>query len=207
MREIFIQNQEILSRLNGFIDTIKDLDPGTLPIENRDFDIKAEYGTSKEYLEHLMEKGHKGWPQAIKGIDIGVKKNLPEDWLKLKHEMSNEFTRELGAQQNALCCYYPSDGFIGWHDNHDVPGFTILFNWSEKGTGFYRYRDVVTGEIMTIQDKPGWSCKTGTYGDGNEYPRQWHCARSYEPRWSIAFYIRNQIMVDIIVEEIEYPDG
>ena len=208
MREILIKNPEILERLAGFTARFLELDHRNLNIENRDPKIDADYGTSREYLDHMMKKGHKGFPEAIRGIDINFSHtSLTEDWKKLNHEMSNEFTRELGCQQNALCCYYPPEGFIGWHDNHDVPGHTLLFNWSEDGSGFYRYRDCDTGEMVTIKDKVGWSSKTGTYGDGKEFPRQWHSAKAGCHRWSIAFYIRNLEMLEMIVEDIECSDG
>lgn len=217
MKEILIKNPDIIERLNGFSDQLKILDPSRLPVETRDFGFDAERATSAEYLEQIIEKGHKGFPQAIKGCDIGVAGQDPRhmqglsDWAELREDVLFNFTRELGCQQNALFCYYPEDGYIGWHDNHDCPGHTILFNWSETGSGFYRYRDVQTGEIVTIPDKPGWSCKTGTYGKFDErgvtYHRQYHCARSNGPRWSIAFFIRNLDMVEMIRDEIEYSDG
>jgi hypothetical protein len=208
MKEILIHNQEILDRLNGFLTTIQSLDQTFLKSINRDPSISPEHAVSQEYLDEIMNKKNiAGWPLAINGLDVAVVQNLPPEWNDLKNDICHTFTRELGCQQNALCCYYPSDGYIGWHDNHDCPGHTILFNWSETGSGFYRYRDVDTGEIVTIQDRPGWSCKTGYYGDGKDTPRQYHCALANEPRWSIAFYIRSQDMVDMIREEIEYSDS
>jgi len=82
-----------------------------------------------------------------------------------------------------------------------------LFTWSKSGDGFYRFKDVDTGEIKTLKDRAGWVCRTGEYGDGKSSPVQWHCAMTNEPRWSIAFYIRSQSMIDMIVEDIEYSDS
>jgi len=139
----------------------------------------------------------------MKGIDLGQLYGAPihGPWREFADDVANNFARELGVQQNALCCYYPSDGYIGWHDNRDAPGFTILFNWSKNGNSFYRYRDWETGSINTIGDRPGWSCKTGYYGPGEK--SVFHCAMTEEPRWSIAFYARNKTIRDIIIEQLE----
>jgi len=208
MRFVDINDQYIIKRLLGFEKSFNSLNYDKLEIDNRDPLIDKHYGTSKEYLEDLMKSPQNGWPLSINGIDLASYINPSKPWKKLTFDITNNFTRELGAQQNALCCYYPSDGFIGWHDNHNAPGHTLLFTWSKNGDGYFRYRDKKTGEIITMWDKPGWTCKTGKYGDGSkEDPSQWHCAMTNEPRWSIAFYIRSQSMIDMIVEDIEYSDS
>jgi hypothetical protein len=205
MREILIKNQEILDRLNGFTKVIQVMDINELKIDDRDPDISAEYAVSKEYLQVILDKGlmHKGDPEAIKAVDLIVLpiSEIPTHWKEFADDVAFNFTRELGVQQNALCAYYPEDGYIGWHDNHDAPGYTLLFNWSETGDSFYRFRDPKTKEIVTIKDRPGWSCKTGWYGKGDG--STFHCAKTNEPRWSIAFYIQDENMKDIIIDALE----
>ena len=64
--------------------------------------------------------------------------------------------------------------------------------------------DIVIGKLVRcilLHDRPGWTCKTGWYGPGKE--STFHCAMTNEPRWSIAFYMRNETMRDQLVEEIE----
>jgi hypothetical protein len=206
MKEILIKNQEILTRLNGFTDTFKKADESLIPIDfKRAHEGNQKYAVSDKYLE-VMLRECKGPPAMLKGGDIGAWKGdpdrpTPKVWEDIHDDVTHDFTRELGAQQNALICYYPPGGFIGWHDNHDVPGYTLLFNWSEGGNGFYRYRDCETHEVVTIKDRPGWSCKTGYYGEGPL--STFHCAAAYEPRWSIAFYLRNKELRDDLIEEIQ----
>jgi hypothetical protein len=203
MKEILIKNEELLDRLNGFTKTIQAMDINELKIADRDPEIDAEYGVSTEYLNAILDKGlsHKGSPEAIKAIDISIDMDIPKQWKDFADDVAFKFARELGVQQNALCAYYPKGGYIGWHDNRDAPGFTLLFNWSETGDSFYRFRDPVTKEVVTIDDRPGWSCKTGWYGKGDK--STFHCAKTNEPRWSIAFYIQDENMKDIIIESIE----
>jgi len=208
MRDVEINDPYILERLNGFLESFNKLDiEKSFKMDNRDPSIDKVYGTSEEYLKKMRVEGHVGYPMAIKGIDILAHPTKKDGWGEIEQEVSYEFGRELGAQQNALCCYYPSDGFIGWHDNHDAPGHTLLFTWSATGDGYYRYRDIDTGEVKTLPDRAGWICRTGEYGDGKAAPEQWHCAATNEPRWSIAFYVRSKAMIDMIVEDLEYPDS
>jgi len=214
MREVLLRNKEILNRLNGFINTINSLDIRLLDIKERNIgnQVPAEklnkhYATSKDYLQRVLNKASEnrfeGPPEIIKGIDIGVLYGSPIEgpWRDFADDVKYNFARELGVQQNALCCYYPPDGYIGWHDNRDAPGYTVLFNWSKGGDAFYRYRDWKTGEVHTIDDRPGWTCKTGWYGPGDK--STFHCAMTNEPRWSIAFYARNKTMRDVIVDCLE----
>ena len=204
MREVLIKNKEILKRLDGFIESIKGLDMSILDIKEQG-DKDKIYATSKEYLQLVLNKAEnkqfRGPPEMMWGVDLCNNHKYGGEWLILAEDVGFNFARELGAQQNALFMYYPKDGYIGWHDNRDAPGYTILFNWSEGGDAFYRYRDWKTGEVHTIHDRPGWTCKTGWYGPGKE--STFHCAMTNEPRWSIAFYARNETMRDLIIDEIE----
>ena len=212
MREVLIKNEEILNRLNGFLDTINSLDMSLLDIVERNIGdqvppkkLNKYYATSKDYLQRMLQKvsedRFEGPPEIIKGVDLCNNYSVVQEWKELAKDVGFNFARELGVQQNALFCYYPEDGYIGWHDNRDAPGYTVLFNWSKGGDAFYRYRDWETGEVNTINDRPGWTCKTGWYGPGDK--STFHCALANEPRWSIAFYARNKTMQDMIIEHIE----
>jgi hypothetical protein len=206
MREVFLKNKEVLDRLNGFIETIDGLDISELDIKEQG-DKDKVYATSRRYLQLMLnkveQKKFKGPPEIIKGIDISHIRGAPltGPWRDLANDVGINFAQELGVQQNALFCYYPKDGYIGWHDNRDAPGYTILFNWSKGGDAFYRYRDWKTGKVHTIHDRPGWTCKTGWYGPGDK--STFHCAMTNEPRWSIAFYARNKTMRDEIIYQLE----
>lgn len=206
MREILIKNKWLLERLNGFLKDFEEADVSLLPVRHRQENGETrEIGISEEYMYKMIEE-KQGPPASIMACDLVAWDRDPSDlmpprWGEITEDISNNFTRELGAQQNALAAYYPPGGYIGWHDNHDVPGYTVLFNWSKTGDSFYRYRDAKTHEIITIKDRPGWSCKTGYYGPEEESTM--HCASTNEPRWSIAFYLRSEELRDALLEEIE----
>lgn len=44
--------------------------------------------------------------------------------------------------------------------------------------------------MVTIRDQVGWTCKTGYYGPFNK--SVFHCAKTANPRWSIAFLTRDE---------------
>ena len=206
MKEILIKNEELLDRLNKFIKSTSDLNLNEIFVARMGGKHDKLSATSEEYLEIVLaDEKFKGPPLTSLMTDISKNPRIQsKKWQDLAKDIANDFTKELGMQQNALLAYYPKDGWIGWHDNHDADGYTVLFNWSEGGDAFYRYRDWETGKIHTINDKPGWTCKTGWYGPGEK--STWHCAMTNEPRWSIAFYARNENMRDIIVDYIENND-
>jgi len=219
MREILLKNKDIINRLEGFSDIFLKLKPENLPIGNRDPYLDPEYATSEEYMNLIIDKGmkHKGPPESIKAVDLamwshdGHDEPLSKEWQEFVNDVAFSFPREMGIQQNAITGYYPPGGYIGWHDNHDAPGFTLLFNWSQDGNGFYRFRDPITHEVVTIPDKKGWSCKSGYYGvvnddRGNKQQWTYHCASTNSPRWAIAFYIKDRTIWNMIIEEIEDDD-
>jgi len=209
MRNVDINNPHIQARLDGFAEKLNALKPP--PIDHRDTSIDKHMGVSTEYLHRIMEEGHRGSPKSIKGADLLRQWRDTPEWREIFEDVSFNFPRELGLDwndgMNALCFFYPEDGFVGWHTNEDAPGHTLLFTWSETGDGFYRFKDKDSGEIKTLPDKPGWVCRTGYYGDGVFGRIQWHCALTNEPRWSIAFCIRRAEMTEMIVKDIECSDG
>ena len=35
--------------------------------------------------------------------------------------------------------WYPKDGYIAWHNNWNVPGYNVLFTYTETGNGYWRH--------------------------------------------------------------------
>jgi hypothetical protein len=181
MQEININNTTLINTLNGIMSNIKALGVNGVPIMGKHLPRnKHIYGTSDKYLKIAQLNGIDN-PQIHKGMDISQWVDIPHKWELILKKVDNLFP----CGEQALFTYYPINGFIGWHNNSNIPGYTVLFNYSKEGNGFYRYVDPSTKEIVTIKDKPGWSCKTGYYGQGKT--SVFHCASTEEPRWSIAF--------------------
>jgi hypothetical protein len=121
--------------------------------------------------------------------------------------LTNRLKRCVGLDINALSAYYPDNGYIGWHHNGDAWGWNILFTYSQDGNGFFKYRDIDSGEIVTLPDKKGWSCKVGFYPpiDNNTSPEQlfWHTARTTKKRYTLAFVFKEVGMWETIRDIIE----
>ena len=88
------------------------------------------------------------------GVDLcnnhDSSKRLAE-WLILAEDVGFNFAQRIRCTTECIVhVIILKDGYIGWHDNRDAPGYTILFNWSEGGDAFYRYRDWKTGKVHTI---------------------------------------------------------
>lgn len=186
MQEIDINNADLITKLNSIMSNIKSLGVNGVPIMGKHLARnKHIYGTSDQYLKIARFEGIDN-PQMHRGMDISQWVDIPHNWELILKKVDNIF--QCGEQ--ALFTYYPINGFIGWHDNSNIPGYTILFNHSVGGRGFYRYVDPNTKEVVTINDTPGWSCKTGYYGNGKT--SVFHCASTEEPRWSIAFRFKDK---------------
>ena len=118
MREVFLKNEEILNRLNGFSNTFNSLNINDLDIKERNIGdqvppekLNKHYATSKDYLQIILKKvsedRHEGPPEIIKGIDLGQLYGTPiyGPWREFADDVAINFARELGVQQNALCCF------------------------------------------------------------------------------------------------------
>ena len=101
---------------------------------------------------------------------------------------------------NPVIGYYPPGGFVGWHTNYAAPGWIVLFNWSEKGEGYFRYYH--DEQLITLQDKPGWNARVGRFRPEPENGL-WHCARTECRRFSFSYRfddpLKWQEAVDCIV--------
>lgn len=183
-----------------------------------------EYTVTEEYLNDLRanQKNHEGYPESMKGIELRndvptsevftrqtpeIKQDITE-LLKLSAETTAELNQFIVSKRNALCAYYPKDGFIGWHNNQNAPNHNILFSYSETGTGWFEWLDLEKDEFVVMPDEKGvWTCKVGYYGrysEGNQVC--WHKAESNGGRrMTIAFMCPDEYMWKMAIEDIETP--
>ena len=117
------------------------------------------------------------------------------DKFKESESFNDKLVKFLGARHSAVHVYYQEDGYMGWHNNWDVPGFNILFNYS-NGDGWFHYLE--GNEIKKMIDPKGWSAKVGYYG-GQDDPF-WHCAGGGQG--TLSFVIPDQSMWEMMVEDI-----
>jgi hypothetical protein len=158
-----------------------------------------------EYLQHMQSKKVDGFPETTHGVDLmrfrPPHQSLADALVKLDYDLLNWS----GSRNNAVKMLYPKGGYMGWHHNANAPGYNILLSWSEKGTGFFRYQDPITKEIVTMQDTPGWTCKVGYYGPWHEPDRiYWHCASAHEEeRVTLGYIIPHEGMWNNMCDDIQ----
>ena len=165
-----------------------------------------EFFTSEEYLKEMQATKDTGYPEHTHSTDFSATQNskLPHKYKMKFFDYVRPIVDFVGARNNAAAILYPKDGWLSWHNNHNAPGYNVLFSYSETGNGWFRYQNPETKEIVTMQDKPGWSCKVGYFGsklDDNKV--FWHCARTYETRLTLGFVVPDKYMWEMMCEEIE----
>ena len=195
-------NDEILEILNRHSDWFFNQDLSKLHIDitgDSDFEHSRSFDYLKEMLDKPMGKGegeHHGPPEVIKNAHFGPGSRCPQKFKDESKKFTDELVKFLGARQSAVHVYYPEDGYMGWHNNWDVPGYNILFNYNTGG-GQFEYWDGIS--ITTLPDWPGWSAKVGYYG-GQDEPF-WHCAGG-GPRITAGFVIPDKGMWEMMIEDI-----
>lgn len=167
-----------------------------------------------QYLNHIVNKGerHVGFPEVVYGTDMSQAHGQP--WFPRKfgekqQETNRQLISYLGARNNAVFTYYPVDGFMGWHTNWNAPGYNILITYnSEENGGFFRYRDPVTKEVVTLVDPKGWSCKVGYFGNRSEQDKiVYHCCSNTAERLTLAYVVPHLEIWRSMIEDITGEDA
>jgi len=192
MNIIEIKNQQLKNILNKFLPSLLAVDRSKF--QYRDSGITPEYACGEEYLLHMQGKKVDGFPEKVNGIDLLKSPSLFQSLNDSLKVLDNELLAWSGSRNNAVKMLYPKGGYMGWHHNANAPGYNILLSWSEKGTGYFRYQDPITKEIVTMHDTPGWTCKVGYYGAWNEKDKIiWHCANAeHEERFTLGYIIPHE---------------
>jgi len=214
MKWISINSTEISEILNSYSDwffgqDLSDLDKISHH-EGRHQGFTLPKGCSLEHLQEIIEKDaeHIGYPEKTISVDIASEERVSSEHKSKVRELSTNLCSLLGARNQAVNVYYPEGGFMGWHNNWNASGYNILFSYSEKGNGFFRYLDPVTKKVVNMQDKPGWTCKVGYFGRGREPDKVfYHCAGSHEKRISLGFVIPHLEMWQDMIEDISGEDA
>ena len=190
---------ELLEELNNWFDsTDKSLFKFSGKPDHED------YYTSEEYFETINQEIHVGYPEVSYVVDYNDMKSTPLEWRDKIVGFSRKFKNILSSPAFAANLYYPSGGYMGWHNNHNASGYNILLSYAKNGDGFFRYKDPKTLQTITIEDKPRWTAKVGYYGSKDEKDKiYWHCARAYEDRLTLGFIIPNESMWKMMIDDIQ----
>lgn len=214
MKWVSINNTEITEILNTYSDWFFEQDLSDLTAisqnEGRHKGMLLEEGCGEDYLKEIIKKDgkHIGYPERTISVDISSEDRASSEHKKMRMKLADKLCSYLGARNQAVNVFYPSGGFMGWHNNWNASGYNILLSYSKEGKGFFRYRDPLTKEIITMEDKPGWTCKVGYYGRGREPDKvYYHCAGSYEPRITCGFIVPHLEMWQDMIEDISGEDA
>lgn len=226
IKNVPIRNEELLELLNRYVELYQhEAFERSVHVwcEGRSDKLNREKWTSEEYLNDLIYKegeSHEGFPDHmvsrtfkphqpeemdrafVKDVDPDVKKEILDKIYALNEEMM----LFLGVRNNALCAFYPPEGYISWHTNWNAPGYNLIFSWSETGEGWFKYRDPVTKQIVHCQDEPGWQLKAGYFGSFKEKDKiLYHAASTDCKRITVSFIFSHDDMAldmqdDVIAE-------
>ena len=226
MTPIYEIESEILTLLNEWKDFVWGLDMSRLMKRRGKFfrEDRAEYAASIECLGSMIHEEHDGFPPDSHGYDFNqiatwVKndQNVDMEYADLIQEKGQWLDKQLGGILSIRFCalkmWYPKDGYIAWHNNWNVPGYNILFTYSETGNGYWRHinptgstgpiNKPIDNNLIHIPDVPGWHMKTGYYGKKEESEKiMWHSAYAGEPRLTLGYVVFNEELWKMMVEEI-----
>ena len=83
--------------------------------------------------------------------------------------------------------WYPPGGYMGWHTNNRNPGWRFYISYVDKpGNSFFRYRDPISGEVITSYDKQ-WDFRLFKVSLDKSL---WHAVYSNTHRFSIGYTIK-----------------
>lgn len=182
MQDVEIKNAEVLGILTTWSDYImgnkEEIQKKIYtqrPAGVRDGSRTLDHYKSDYYKQQMLDKAHmhEGYPEAGYLIQLKtdqIKWNdaadaaFKQEFIDKQNEFNTALMSTLGIRRNALIVAYPEEGFIGWHNNNNAPGYNLIFTFSETGDGFWQNINGETGELEVIHDKPGWNCKSSYFG-------------------------------------------
>ena len=186
MWKLIIQNKKFLKVLDSWQTTDWDLNlkskhrhgRGGRPIDQSNWDI-ADYdeisvkATSNEYIEEIIAGAD---PEYFTVVN-------PFGELPFGKYILDNMPFEYDFYATAM---YKPRGFVGWHNDVDIPGWFFMMSYSPEGQGFFKYRDAKSGEIIRKDDVKGWNYVNFSVGTTPE-THYWHCALAPSLRFTWLF--------------------
>ena len=164
--------------------------------------------TSIEYLQTALTTPEKyGFPLHSWGLELVHDKANIEDpkLLKMSSKTNDKLMNFFGARNNALQMFYPSGGYIGWHNNANAAGYNIVLSCNPEADGEFEHWDHVNNKLNVYKDQSGWNCKVGYFGPFKEPENVfWHCARTRSPRLTFSYVIFDKNLWQDMVDDINF---
>lgn len=221
MKDIQINNQEVLAALNEFKDFVYErYKSGEMnkTLKVNCMDHQRDRWLADDYMHRIIDRGkqHEGFPESMRcyaNLMPGSGERPPENLQQVlpyrdaSLKLNDRLMTELSAKRNTLITCYPPGGWIGWHNNANAAGYNVIFSWSENGDGWFDYWDLDKKERVRIPDHPGWQCKMTYFGSYDEPENLcYHAASTDCFRISVAYvWGVHESMWEDIVEDIENP--
>ena len=139
------------------------------------YDLACQSSTSDWYLENKLDNQDTGFKiEHSSNILIGETAG---------GQYFLDSLRDLLMFDHYYTSGYVPHGFVGWHSDGDIGGWYLMITYSPKGNGFFKYRDIDSGKIVTLPDSTGWMTRTV------ELPTDpdrmfWHCAAAPSNRYT-----------------------
>lgn len=211
MNQLLMTNTTLLKHLSNITKTVFE-DPEVVDklskraIRDTDENITDCLPYSDEYLYRALEYPVTDYnvPKAGYGLDTvyAVRKG-GSYWHELASPLIRPLMSYIGSHMNALCNFYPNNGYIGWHHNGNAHGFNFLLTYSIDGEGYFRYYDKRTDTFTTLNDNPGWNFRFGYYSslEKDHDDLFWHTAYTKNPRITLGFIVPNKTVWKTLIEE------
>lgn len=230
MKAIDIRNSEIQEMLDNWMWMYHERDKIIHNFYEPGIGETPEDWVNETHCNHIIGLGrdHDGYPEKVRAWNLKPEQynGPPQDLIKERNydfqpKVAEEMMRKFGESNfmtqttlssriQALSALYPPTGFISWHNNANVPGYNLIFTWSETGDGYFQYVDS-KGDIIKIPDKKGWQCKGGYFGSYEDeqeklvyhsaYTDCWRITVSFVYGWTdMSIGLHNEIIEEIETE-------
>lgn len=179
--EVSILNPQILNILNESADLGFFTENSIIHYDSKDYE--------KESIEHTKNDNlvkFKNQKQIIK-----YKCNTFGDNTPGGINFYNKLVPIIGdGYEGPRTSLYNPRGYIGWHKDDSYKTYLLAFMYCVGNPdGFYSWEDRETGEIQTIIEKPGWTCRSSVHIDNNT--SEWHACKTNTPKILLGFTYPN----------------
>lgn len=132
-------------------------------------------------------------PFEIRHIADAVRDHRLARLLREFDAMLSDWSRESFAPEDRPVFFsvaqywYPPGSYMGWHTNSSFPGWRLYITYcAEPHKSFFRYRDPLSGEIVTSMDT---GLDFRLFRVSAERPL-WHAVYSETDRFSLGYMVR-----------------
>ena len=189
-----MQNKKFLRVLDSWQTTDWDIDlvsnqrigPRQPPWDINKYEEISKHSTSTNYIEQILDGAEPRYYSVVHPFGEEPYGKYIFDNMPFEYDFG-------------LTAMYRPRGFVGWHNDVDIPGWYFMLSYSPEGLGFFKYRDPSTKEIIRKDDVVGWNYVNFVTGTTPE-THYWHCALAPSLRFSWLFGFNSSKKHDLAME-------